>query len=344
MKYLSIIIPCYNSEKYLQACLASLLFGHEDKLEIIIVNDGSVDSTSKIAHEYENQYPSTIQVIDSENSGHGGAINKALKVANGLFIKVLDSDDLLLEEGVIHLLNDIEQRNRKNKELPDIYLSDYVVHNIKTESNTIKGFSSFAKCIDTFTDFSFVKKIKKYEHYFIHMFTFKNELMRKHPIQLLEKTFYEDNQLIFHILKNSVSLIYLSKPISQYNVGSDNQSISLANIDKNFINQINVMHTIIDCMSDEEYRSLDKYHKYHMLFTLRTFIVLTFYHIYCVPKKEKSMKYKELVKYFKRSKPYLYRQLKRKTIWFFISLCPPFLRGFVARTGNKLLAKKEGFN
>ena len=68
MKILSIAVPCYNSQEYMRKCVDSLLKGGED-VEIIIVNDGSKDDTSKIAHEYEEKYPTIIRAVDKENGG-----------------------------------------------------------------------------------------------------------------------------------------------------------------------------------------------------------------------------------------------------------------------------------
>ena len=74
MKYISFVVPCYNSSEYMRHAIDTLLPGGED-VEIIIVNDGSYDDTSRIAHEYEREYPSIIRVIDKENGGHGSGVN-----------------------------------------------------------------------------------------------------------------------------------------------------------------------------------------------------------------------------------------------------------------------------
>lgn len=94
-KTLSIIIPTYNMEKYLRKCLDSLIVSDENmqRLEVLVVNDGSKDSSSKIAHEYETKYPQTFRVVDKENGNYGSCINRGLKEAKGMYVKVLDADD-----------------------------------------------------------------------------------------------------------------------------------------------------------------------------------------------------------------------------------------------------------
>ena len=76
MKYISFAIPCYNSAAYMDRQW-NLFKGGED-VEIIIVNDGSKDDTSKIAHEYEEKYPTIVRAVDKENGGHGDAVNAGL--------------------------------------------------------------------------------------------------------------------------------------------------------------------------------------------------------------------------------------------------------------------------
>ena len=66
MKYISFAIPCYNSQDYMARAIESILPGG-DEVEILIVNDGSTDRTSEIAHEYKRQYSSIVRVIDKEN-------------------------------------------------------------------------------------------------------------------------------------------------------------------------------------------------------------------------------------------------------------------------------------
>ena len=69
-KLLTIVVPCYNSEDYMKKCLDSLVRGG-DKVEVIVVDDGSTDTTGKIADQYATNNSSIVKVIHKENSGHG---------------------------------------------------------------------------------------------------------------------------------------------------------------------------------------------------------------------------------------------------------------------------------
>lgn len=94
-KILTIIIPTYNMEKYLRRCLDSLIIDEDGmkQLEVLVINDGSKDSSSQIAHEYQDKYQDTFRVIDKENGNYGSCVNRGLKEATGKYVKVLDADD-----------------------------------------------------------------------------------------------------------------------------------------------------------------------------------------------------------------------------------------------------------
>ncbi len=103
MKYLSIAIPCYNSQDYMAKAIESCLILKED-VEIIIVDDGSKDDTGRIGDEYAALYPESIRCVHQENGGHGQAVNTGLKHATGLYFKVLDSDDWFDQSSLVKVL------------------------------------------------------------------------------------------------------------------------------------------------------------------------------------------------------------------------------------------------
>lgn len=94
-KLLTIIVPSYNMEAYLANCLSSLIVKNELMLllDILVINDGSEDRTSEIAHEFSEKYPEAVRVIDKANGNYGSCINRGLTEATGTFIKILDADD-----------------------------------------------------------------------------------------------------------------------------------------------------------------------------------------------------------------------------------------------------------
>ena len=127
-KILSIIVPSYNMEAYLPKCLDSLIVDDKEllqELDVIVVNDGSKDRTSEIAHEFEAKYSGVFRVIDKHNGHHGSCINAGLAVASGTFIKILDADDYFLTDNFKEYLAYIDAECKKGEEGADLILNDW---------------------------------------------------------------------------------------------------------------------------------------------------------------------------------------------------------------------------
>lgn len=90
---LSIIMPVYNAEKYLEKCLDSLVEQSLDDYELILINDGSKDGSQDIIESYVNQYPQLIRAVTVENGGQGRARNIGMDMARGDYLGFADSDD-----------------------------------------------------------------------------------------------------------------------------------------------------------------------------------------------------------------------------------------------------------
>lgn len=93
MKLITVSIAAYNVEAYLEKCLNSLLIPDLQRLEVLIQNDGSKDSTPRIAEEFEKKYPGVFRLVNKENGGYGSTINNSLSMAEGKYFKQLDGDD-----------------------------------------------------------------------------------------------------------------------------------------------------------------------------------------------------------------------------------------------------------
>ena len=127
-KILTIIVPSYNMEAYLPKCLGSLIIDDKEllqKLDVIVVNDGSRDRTSEIAHGFEAKYPGVFRVIDKANGHYGSCINAGLAVAEGTFIKVLDADDYYLTDNFRDYLAFVDAECKKGSECADLILNDW---------------------------------------------------------------------------------------------------------------------------------------------------------------------------------------------------------------------------
>ena len=92
MTKISAILPVYNVEQYIKDCLDSIINQTMDDIEIICVNDGSLDNSLQVLEEYA-QKDARIKIISQENQGQGIARNNGLKIANGEYITFIDPDD-----------------------------------------------------------------------------------------------------------------------------------------------------------------------------------------------------------------------------------------------------------
>ena len=107
---ISIIIPVYNTEKYLHECLNSVVSQTIKDIEIICIDDGSTDNSYQILQEYAEK-DSRFVILQQENKGAGAARNKGIEIAKGEFLVFLDSDDYYLDTDVLESLYESAQKN-----------------------------------------------------------------------------------------------------------------------------------------------------------------------------------------------------------------------------------------
>jgi len=130
---ISIIIPCYNAEKTIERCLESVINQTYKNIEIIVINDGSVDRTDSIIKRYTTD--KRIKYYNRSNHGIGKTRNFGIEKANGKYITFLDSDDYLPNDAIDNLYK-LAQKNKL-----DLVVSDYYVDNKNIKSEKIKSFS-----------------------------------------------------------------------------------------------------------------------------------------------------------------------------------------------------------
>lgn len=107
MDLISVIIPVYNVQKYLNRCIESVCNQTYSNLEIIIVNDGSTDKSGAICEDYTKD--SRVMLIHKRNGGLSDARNAGLKVAKGKYVTFVDSDDFVAKDYILNLYNCIKQ-------------------------------------------------------------------------------------------------------------------------------------------------------------------------------------------------------------------------------------------
>lgn len=222
-KLLSIIIPTYNMENFLRKCLDSLLIEEQEmeQVEVLVINDGSVDASSSIAHEYESRYPHTFKVIDKKNGGHGSAWNVGLELAEGKYIRFLDSDDWLTNlDSLISVLKTTDV-DVVCTDLRMVFMSENREKVFKW--NGIRPNNVYNA--DTF-DWQITNQIYNGEAVTnFHLCTYKTEMLKRfHPI-FLEKQSYDDEILYVLPIIAAHTFIYVDFVLYNYLIGREGQSI-----------------------------------------------------------------------------------------------------------------------
>ena len=340
MKYITIVVPSYNAEKYLDRSIPSLVTGGDD-VEIIIVNDGSKDNTLQIARKYEEQYPNCVKVIDKENGGHGSGINAALEVATGLYFKCCDADDWFDQDAYKAFLDLIKQHSAENKS-PDLYLTDFVYNRID-EGITHRHDYSKTYPTNRFMGWEDLKAPNNMDFFMMHMFTYKTEILRQSKLKLPEHTFYVDNLYVYQPLYFVKTMYYFPVPLYQYYVGHADQSISYANMAKNYSHAFRVFDRITHAYSMDELNKLPKKHRRYMTFAVLVVEALTQnYYVLGKPKGSKP-EHKKLYYDYKHDNRKLYNKIHFRTRYILATLMIPPIRDLATKIGYKIVKKKTGW-
>ena len=220
MKLLTVTVPCYNSQDYMEKCIDSLLRGG-DRVEIIVINDGSSDATGAIGDRYAAAYPDIVKVVHQENGGHGAGINAGLKAATGKYFKVVDSDDELSSD-FVRFLDRLELCDDQGG--VDLFVTNYYyVHTDGVGDRSI-DYSDVLPEGRIFT-WGDTKRFKLHQMLTIHSCTFRTEVMRRCGGELPRKVFYEDNLMVCRTLPYVERMFYLNVDLYRYTIGREGQSV-----------------------------------------------------------------------------------------------------------------------
>lgn len=223
MKLLSIVVPSYNSQDYLERCVDSLMIGDED-VEVLIVDDGSTDRTGEIADAYEVKYPGIVRAIHKENGGHGSAVNTGLEQAKGLYFKVVDSDDWVKYSAFKQILDALRRLTGGEKVL-DMLISNFVY---EKEGAKRKKVVAFRNALPENTMFTWdeVRHFHKSQNILMHSVIYRTKLLKDCGLKLPEHTFYVDNIFVFEPLPHVRNMYYMDVNFYRYYIGREDQSVN----------------------------------------------------------------------------------------------------------------------
>ena len=229
---ISIIIPVYNVEKYLDKCLSSVISQTYKNIEIIVVNDGSPDNSDLICQEYA-QKDSRIIYIKQENKGVSAARNVALDVATGDFITFVDSDDFVDNQFIEKYYSAIENTGT------DIAIfSMYENVNGKFTKYTItdknKMITSHQAILDLVQDYN----IKSY----LWDKIFKKSLFDN--LRFEENRTYEDLLIMYKLFERARSIYYSTDAYYYYNLSNEGSITQNKNINSTLSRYQNLMYAL----------------------------------------------------------------------------------------------------
>lgn len=338
MKLLSVVVPCYNSEQYMKKCIDSLLIGGEE-VEILIVDDGSIDSTPEIADDYGSRYPDIVKVIHQENGGHGEAVNAGIRNATGLFFKVVDSDDWVSEGPYRKILEVIEEVTRSGSRL-DMLISNFVYDKVGTKRKKVMKYTTALPENRIFT-WNDVKHFHKGQYILMHSVIYRTQILRECRLELPKHTFYVDNIFVFNPLPYVKTMYYLNMNFYRYFIGREDQSVNEEVMIRRIDQQLKVNKLMIDYieLSKLNNRKLRNY----MISYLDIIMTVSSIMLIKSGTEENYAKKQELWEYLKKHDKRLYVKIRCGILGRYMNL-PGKGGRQVSVAGYKIMQKFFGFN
>ncbi|WP_161565516.1 glycosyltransferase family 2 protein [Mycoplasma sp. ATU-Cv-703] len=260
----SLVIPCYNGQDFLPLALHSVVNHQMIKrnltrlYEVIVIDDGSTDDSLRVARELARGYnalvrPDFIRVIAQPNGQYGSVINHALKLARGIYFKILDVDDTFSTDDFIKLLYISAGLSSQ----VDVIVTDHTFEKIGVNKTYRKSFRNY---IEPFRIIDTRQIALPSDLITMHSLVYRLDFLRKIKYRQLEGIYYTDSQFALIPLLQVKSFYYVPLPLYRYYVGRDEQSINIKVMVKNASHQLEVLTTIWQQVN------LDKIYSRKMLF------------------------------------------------------------------------------
>lgn len=204
MAKVSVIVPVYNTEKYLRRCLDSLVNQTLQELEIVLVNDGSTDNSPDILKEYEEKYPEKIVVIHKENGGQATARNLGIRKCSGTYVGFVDSDDYV-DTAMFETMFRTAQEN-------DCDMVECHYHYVQESEKGDRELATRGN----------IRQYKDRKDMFINPMTcpwnklFKRELLLQEGLEFPEGLIYEDTAFCIKVIPYIKKERFVDKPFVYY--------------------------------------------------------------------------------------------------------------------------------
>lgn len=210
---ISVIVPCYNAERFLARCIDSILSQTigASHLELILVNDASTDGTKELLEQYEKQHPDQILVVHCEQNGkQGTARNIGLQYASGEYVTFVDADDAIAPSMLMELINGMEKWRVEVAECAQIEVQEDQEIRTDTAENTTKLF--------------LIETEEERKAFFLSNAwacgpvrrLYRKTFLEQNELRFLEKIFMEDMYFTYQVLGKCRSWYQITDPLYYY--------------------------------------------------------------------------------------------------------------------------------
>ena len=303
-KLLTIVIPTYNMQDYLRVGLDSLVVSSEwmPMLEVLVINDGSKDNSSAIAHEYEARYPETFRVIDKENGNYGSCVNRGLKEATGKYIKLLDADDWYDTAALEQLMSALQTHDVDMALSPFMCCyEDGMENQLVTQAELQPEVVYIFNKLDTNT----------IARYGMPMITYRTELLRKIQYVQTEGMSYTDTEWVMFPQYTVDTFVWVPSAVYCYRLGREGQTMDANVLAKNIWKYEVIAWSLIENSRKyphkEQYPLAEEFNIQQI-----TFLAENIYRMFLVlvrPTKEDTERLKHFDAYLKEACPEAYRRV-----------------------------------
>ena len=301
-KILSVCVAGYNVEKYISKTLDSCLESNvADKLEVIIVNDGSTDSTPRVAEKYVQAAPGTFRLISKENGGYGSAVNAGVRAAKGKYFRLLDGDDWFDPEGLAEFVGILENA-----------CEDMII----TRFRRVFESDGHSEERDEGENIPFVTGsfdgLPAGAWFTMHAITYRTALLKELDITLTEHCYYTDQEYDLLPLRGVNTVRIAPVTVYCYRIGHVGQSVSISGLEKHYREQTAVLKKLY-CVYPEAHGRLTAKDRYifgyfvkRTRFQIRAYLVIS-------RSKEHKRELAGFMDYLRKEQPDVFRALLRQS-------------------------------
>ena len=310
---LSVVVPCFNSQEYMERALDSLPV-QDQRIEVLIVDDGSTDATGEIADRFQARYPGVCIAIHQENGGHGDAIMTGLERASGLYFDVLDSDDWVDSAYYLVLLDALE---RMREDPVDLLVRDMVYEKIGARRRHTLHFRGILPQGQVFT-WAESRPFPCGVVMLMHCTVYRTDVLRRTELCLPRHTFYVDHLYVYLPLVHVKTLYYLNLPVYHYFIGRPGQSVQEDVMLRQISHAVKVSMILTDRIDLEKVSDLRQ--RCYMRNYLEMVLSTTFAFLTKSQTAENLQMRDEMISHFSKTNPWARKSINRRSSGLVLAL------------------------